>query len=139
MMLPVVSWSGLARGVLPPPALFPSPHDLPHTLWAKVTAYTIGPGSTGKSPGMPGYGITSSGVPAVAGVTVAAPNWVPYGTRIHIPGFGVGIVEDRGGAIHGHHFDVCLASRSAALQWGVHYQMITLRFPRKDARSWRGR
>lgn len=139
MILLMVPWSGFMLGILPPRLISPPPRDLSHTLRAQITAYTIGPASTGKSPGMPGYGITSSGVPAVAGVTVAAPSWVPYGTRVHIPGFGRGIVEDRGGAIHGHHFDICVASRSAALQWGVQYHTITLHFPRKDARVWRGR
>ena len=105
----------------------PKPHPL--KIPAKITAYTIGIQSTGKAPGDPGYGITSSGVEATPGVTVAAPHWVPYGTRVKIPGYGVGIVQDRGGAIHGHHFDICVSSVSQAYQWGVQHLTISLVFP----------
>ena len=38
---------------------------------------------------------------------LAAPSWLPFGTRIHIPGLGVFLVEDRGGAVYGCcHLDI---------------------------------
>lgn len=38
--------------------------------------------------------------------TIAAPRNIPFGTRIHIPGYGLGTVEDRGGAIKENRLDV---------------------------------
>jgi len=43
-------------------------------------------------------GITASGKRAV-GKIVAAPKSWPFGTRVWVPGWGEGVVEDRGGAI----------------------------------------
>lgn len=61
-------------------------------------------------------GITASGKPARHG-TLASP--LPFGTRIRIPGYGVGVVEDRGGAIVGDRIDVWHSSHQAAREWGV--------------------
>ena len=41
-------------------------------------------------------GITASGVEAIAGYTVAAPNHIPFGTTLYIEGYGYYVVEDRG-------------------------------------------
>ena len=88
---------------------------------ARVTAYTE-PAWGGAS-----YGITASGVPAVPWVTIAAPKHIPFHTVINVPGFGVGVVQDRGGAIHGNHLDVCLPSRAQDFQWGVHHETVWVR------------
>lgn len=76
-------------------------------------------------------GVTASGAPATPMVTAAAPAWVPFGTRIWIaPLHQWFTVQDRGGAIHGHRLDLCMASLSQALQWGVHSLTVKLRIPR---------
>lgn len=85
-----------------------------------VTAYTDGFDSTGKRPGEPGYGITASGEIAKRG-TIAAPPRFPMGTQMHVPGYGCGIVEDRGGAIEAMHIDVWMQSRQDALDFGARY------------------
>lgn len=85
-----------------------------------LTAYTDGPESTGKSPGDPGYGITSTGSRAIQGVTVAVdPRVIPYGTKLFIPGLGFRIAQDTGGAIIGNHIDVFFNNLSVARKFGV--------------------
>lgn len=85
-----------------------------------VTAYNLDRFSTGKDPGDPGFGVTSTGRPAVIGRTVAVdPAVIPYGSLLYIEGVGWRIAEDTGGAIRGHHIDVLMPSRKHALQFGV--------------------
>jgi 3D (Asp-Asp-Asp) domain-containing protein len=72
---------------------------------------------TNKHPGDPAYGITTSGTVAKRG-TIAAPKGIPFGTRIYIPGVGVCVVEDRGGAIRGNRLDVWRNSHAEALRFG---------------------
>lgn len=43
----------------------------------------------------------------------------PFGTRLYIPGYGYGVVEDRGSAIKGStRLDAYYDSHQAALNWG---------------------
>jgi 3D (Asp-Asp-Asp) domain-containing protein len=85
-----------------------------------LTAYALDESCTGKSPGMPGFGITSSGVKATVGRTVAVdPRVIPYGTLLYIDGLGWRVAEDTGGAIRGRHIDVLVSSRQTAIQFGI--------------------
>ncbi|XP_024386503.1 uncharacterized protein [Physcomitrium patens] len=53
------------------------------------------------------------------GTIAADTNYYPFGTRMFIPGYGWGEVEDRGGAIKGpHRIDLYHRSHKTALQWG---------------------
>lgn len=77
----------------------------------KVTAtgYTAGYESTGKNPDHPQFGITYSGVKVTRDLysTVAADLKVfPIGTILFIPGYGFGVVADKGGAIKGNKVDL---------------------------------
>ena len=55
----------------------------------------------------------------VLGTIAADTDHHPFGTRMRIPDWGDGVVEDRGGAIRGHgRLDLYFASRNAALRWG---------------------
>ena len=68
-----------------------------------------------------GTGITASGAPVEADVTVAAdPDVFPFGTVLYIEDVGVRIVQDKGAGIQGKHLDVAVS--------GSH----------EDARSWEG-
>lgn len=74
-----------------------------------ATGYTAGYESTQKSKDHPAYGITKSGVKVHRGTysTVAADlNVFPIGTILDIPGYGLGVVADIGGAINGYHIDL---------------------------------
>ncbi len=82
-----------------------------------VTGYSNGYESTGKNPGDPGYGFTSNNDLAGMG-TLAAPRPYGYGTRMFIPGYGCGTVQDRGGDIQGNELDLWFPNALAARLWG---------------------
>jgi len=74
-----------------------------------ATGYTAGVESTGKSPDHPEYGITFSGIKVKRDLysTVAADLDVfPIGTILFIPGYGYGVVADKGAAIKGNKLDL---------------------------------
>ncbi|SET34026.1 3D (Asp-Asp-Asp) domain-containing protein [Oceanobacillus limi] len=74
-----------------------------------ATGYTAGVESTGKTPDHPHYGITYSGVKVKRDLysTIAADLSIyPIGTVMFIPGYGYGVVADKGGAINGNKIDL---------------------------------
>ena len=87
-----------------------------------ATGYTAGYESTGKKPGHPEFGITYSGVMVKRDLysTVAADLSVfPIGTILFIPGYGYGVVADKGGAIRGHKVDLYYETIDDVYnQWG---------------------
>lgn len=92
----------------------------------RATAYFAGAISTGKSPGMPGYGITASGALAVRNPdgysTIAVdPRVIPIGTRVYVEGYGLAIAQDTGGAIQGNTIDVFFNTQSECQNWGAKY------------------
>ncbi|HMA67426.1 MAG TPA: 3D domain-containing protein [Desulfosalsimonadaceae bacterium] len=53
------------------------------------------------------------------GTIAADTRYYPFGTRIYVPNYGYGVVEDRGGAIKGpKRLDLFYDSHSDALEWG---------------------
>ena len=69
-------------------------------------------------------GFTASGVPAV-GKIIAAPSNIPFGTKMNIPGYGLAVVQDRGGAIKGNRLDILFPTHFLAKKWGVKMLEIT--------------
>ena len=63
-------------------------------------------------------GVTARGTVTRYGTVAADPQVFPFGTRLLIPGYGTGVVEDVGGAIKGRHIDVWFPSHRTALNWG---------------------
>ncbi|MEM7602816.1 MAG: 3D domain-containing protein [Verrucomicrobiota bacterium] len=64
-------------------------------------------------------GITASGTMAQPFHTIAADTDVyPFGTKMFVPGYGWGVVEDVGGAIKGERIDLFFPSHQDALEWG---------------------
>jgi len=63
-------------------------------------------------------GRTARGTTARKGTVAADPKTFPFGTRLDIPGYGTGTVEDVGGAIKGRHIDVWFPTHEEARQWG---------------------
>ena len=53
------------------------------------------------------------------GTIAADTDYYPFGTEVYVPGYGWGIVEDRGGAIRGpERMDLFFKSHKRALRWG---------------------
>lgn len=66
-----------------------------------------------------GGGRTATGVVAQPGVIAVDPSVIPLGTKVYIPGVGVLLAEDTGGAIRGNRIDICMSSLWQADQWGI--------------------
>jgi len=80
------------------------------TMEMNVTAYT--PYCDGVN------NITASGTQARRGICAVDTSVLPFGTKIFIPGYGVAVAEDRGGAIKGNKLDVFMDTLAEAKQWG---------------------
>lgn len=91
----------------------------------KATSYTSSFEDTGKNPGDPWFGITSTGVKAKKGIIAVDPRVIPLGTRVYVevPGraadYGYAVAADVGGAIKGNKIDVYLDSNREVYSWGV--------------------
>lgn len=90
-----------------------------------ATGYTAGVESTGKNPSHPEYGITYSGVYVRRDIysTIAADlNVFPLGTILYIPGYGYGVVADKGSAIKGNKIDLYFDTVDEVYgEWGKKY------------------
>jgi len=75
-----------------------------------ATAYTAG--SAG------GDGMTASGRHAGFGVVAVDPRIIPLGTRLYIPGYGMAVAGDTGGAIVGNRIDLGFDSLRGAMIFG---------------------
>lgn len=75
-------------------------------------------------------GVTASGAPAKHGTIAADTSVFPFGTIMYIPGYGYGVVEDRGGAIKGYKIDLYHSSHGAALTWGREIKDVKVWLPR---------
>ena len=51
---------------------------------------------------------------------------IPLGTRFRVPGYGICLAADIGGAVKGAFVDVWVKTERAALRWGV--RTVTIRF-----------
>ncbi len=76
-------------------------------------------------------GVTSSGAMARPGTIAADTSIYPYGTIMHIPGYGYGRVEDTGGAIKGNHIDLYRPNHGFARHWGVRAKQVKVWLPPK--------
>jgi 3D (Asp-Asp-Asp) domain-containing protein len=74
-------------------------------------------------------GQTASGVMARRGTVAADTSVLPMGTVIHVPGYGYGRVEDRGGDIRGLRLDLYFRSHGDALHWGRRRVDVTVWVP----------
>ncbi|WP_425355021.1 3D domain-containing protein [Paenibacillus shirakamiensis] len=89
-----------------------------------ATGYTAGYESTGKNKNHPSYGITYSGVKVRRDKqtvsTIAADLKVfPLGTILYIPGYGYGVVADKGSAIKGQKIDLYFSTiKQVYKEWG---------------------
>ncbi len=64
------------------------------------------------------------------GTIAADTRYYPFGTRMFVPGYGWGRVEDRGGAIKGSdRIDLYFHSHEEALQWGRQKLHVQVQYP----------
>ncbi len=64
------------------------------------------------------------------GTIAADTKYYPFGTRMYVPGYGWGIVEDRGGAIKGpNRIDLFFHSHEEALEWGRKKIRVQIEYP----------
>jgi 3D (Asp-Asp-Asp) domain-containing protein len=87
----------------------------PETIQMEVTAYC----PCEKCCGRWADGFFADGSP-VGGRAVAADTSIyPFGTTFDVPGYGVAVVKDRGGAIKGkNRLDLYFSTHQEALNWG---------------------
>ena len=66
-------------------------------------------------------------IPSRTGTIAADTSYYPFGTRMYIPGYGWGIVGDRGSAIKGpDHIDIFVNRHSQTLNWGKRKVMVDI-------------
>jgi 3D (Asp-Asp-Asp) domain-containing protein len=63
-------------------------------------------------------GMTAIGRRAGHGIVAVDPRIIPLGTRLFIPGYGVAVAGDTGGAIHGNRIDLGFNSMRDAMLFG---------------------
>ncbi len=76
--------------------------------WRKVRMFatSYNAASAGKSPDHPRYGITRLGWQMRFGIVAVDPGVVSLGSRVYVPGYGIGDAADTGGAIRGLRIDL---------------------------------
>lgn len=86
--------------------------------------------SSGPKKGEPKkVGVTATGTKAGRGTIAADTSRYPFGTRMKVPGYGKGTVEDVGSAIKGDHIDVFFKAHKDAQRWGVRKLKVTVWLP----------
>ena len=64
------------------------------------------------------------------GTIAADTKYYPFGTRMYVPGYGWGEVQDRGAAIKGpNRIDIYYDSHSDALEWGRKKVRVLIEYP----------
>jgi 3D (Asp-Asp-Asp) domain-containing protein/peptidoglycan hydrolase CwlO-like protein len=71
-------------------------------------------------------GTTSSGAAVGWGAVAVDPSVIPMGSRLSIPGYGLGVAADTGGAIQGARIDLWFPSFAEASAWGSRVVTITV-------------
>lgn len=61
---------------------------------------------------------TYIGLPARQGSVAVDPDFIPLGTKLWIPGYGIGIAADIGTAVIGNIVDLCMDTYEESLDWG---------------------
>lgn len=84
-----------------------------HSLTVVATAYSL----TGR---------TASGMPAGWGAVAVDPSVIPMGSRLRIPGYGLGVAADIGSAIRGARIDLWFPTVGQARAWGNRVVSITI-------------
>lgn len=90
-----------------------------HARTYTVTAYC----PCGTCCGAPGRRTASGAVPK-AGVTIAAPRSIPFGTRLYVEGLGWRVVQDRLARRYDNRIDVFVNNHQTALTFGKQRKQV---------------
>lgn len=104
------------------PAPAPAPIDVASAAVSASGARTLTVSATGYAL----RGRTATGIPTAPGVVAVDPSVIPLGTRLTIPGYGLGIAADTGGAVQGAVIDLWFPTTAQALAWGRRTVTITI-------------
>lgn len=63
-------------------------------------------------------GLTATGIYARRGIVAVDPSVIPLGTHVYVPGYGMGLAADTGGAIVGEKIDLCMEDAAEAWRFG---------------------
>jgi uncharacterized protein YabE (DUF348 family) len=69
--------------------------------WRALNMYAVSYNVTSNG----GYG-TATGIPLAKGVAAIDPYYIPYGTRMYVPGYGEALAADTGGGVKGRMIDL---------------------------------
>ena len=103
-----------------PPRVPGAPQLAPGPATSGVRSLTVI--ATGYS--LPGR--TASGMPVGWGAVAVDPSVIPLGSRLSVPGYGLGVAADTGGAIQGGRIDLWFPTVGHARAWGSRVVTITV-------------
>jgi 3D (Asp-Asp-Asp) domain-containing protein len=72
----------------------------------RMLATSYSAGTAGVSPSNPHYGYTATGLPMDDGIVAVDPHVIPLLSKVYVPGYGIGLAADTGGAIRGKRIDL---------------------------------
>ena len=70
----------------------------------RATSYSASTAGTPRS--SPWYGRTATGMRMGYGIVAVDPRVINLGSRVYVPGYGIGVAGDTGGAVRGHRIDL---------------------------------
>jgi 3D (Asp-Asp-Asp) domain-containing protein len=73
-----------------------------YTMYA--TSYTASSAGTPRT--SPWYGYTASGMKLTKGIVAIDRRYIPFGTRMYVPGYGFAVAGDTGGGVKGRWIDL---------------------------------
>ncbi len=65
-----------------------------------------------------GLGITATGTKAGYGTVAVDPDVIPLGSSVYVPGYGMAVAADTGGAIIGNRIDLCMEEFDECWEFG---------------------
>lgn len=82
--------------------------DGPISYWRAYTVYatSYSPSRAGVPPTARNFGRTASGKLLTKGMVAVDRRYIPFGTRMYIPGYGFAVAEDTGGGVRGRFIDL---------------------------------
>ena len=102
----------------------------------KMLATSYSASTAGVSRDNPHYGYTATGIKMRDGIVAVDPSYINLGSEVYVPGYGVGLAADTGGAIKGKRID--LGYSDANLQLWYSWVEVYLLTPVPDRINYLG-